>query len=393
MTGRSGGYGSGGGSGMATAPGIDSAESGPGSGTRVSRRRRNAVIIGVALAVLAGVCILSLIAGARPTSPADALSAFFAGPDGNGGGGDLSQVVWELRVPRTLLAAATGAALAVSGALAQAWTKNPMADPGIIGITAGAGFAVALGATLGVVSLQQKTLLALVGAAAIAVVVLAVARLADDPLILLLVGIAMAFALNAATTLMALHQRSVLDGIRQWTVGSTVGRGTGDVVIAAVGLAVGLVLAALAARPMDLLSMGEDAAVGLGGSPSTTRVLTASAVVVLAGSATAAVGPIAFVGFAAPHMVRRFTGPSLTRMLVPVALVGGALTLLADIVGRVIARPGEVEVSVVLAIVGAPLLVASVARPRVRARWMSPLRRGVRRPDRGPDKDGGEATA
>src|SRR5699024_4917933 len=155
-------------------------------------------------------------------------------------------------------------------------------------------------------------------------------------------------------------------GMRQWTVGSTVGRDADDLVIAACGLVLGLVPAVAAARPMDLLSMGEGAAVGLGGSPATTRTLTALAVVMLAGGATAAVGPIAFVGFAAPHIVRRFTGPSLTRMLLPVLVTGGAINLAAEELWRDVARPGEVEVSVVLAVIGAPLLIFTVARPRQR---------------------------
>ncbi|WP_182358126.1 FecCD family ABC transporter permease [Tomitella gaofuii] len=327
------------------------------------RSRRATAILVIAVAGVVAGCVLSLVVGARPTSPGAAFSALFAGPDG-GGGGDLAQVVWQLRVPRTLLALAAGAALAVSGAFAQAWTRNPLADPGIIGITAGAAFAVAVGTTLGVVALGSQALLALAGAGAVALVVLAVSRRTSDPLTLLLVGFGMAAALRAATTLLALQDSSVLDGMRQWIVGSTVGRSGGDLAIAAVGLAVGLVFAAVAARPMDLLAMGESTAVGLGGSPRTTRTLTALAVVILAGSATAAVGPIAFVGFAAPHLVRRFTGPSLSRMLIPTALVGAAITLLADVLGRVVARPGEVEVSVVLAVIGAPLLIASVVRMR-----------------------------
>ena len=328
--------------------------------------RRHGTVTVVAVAGLLLGCVLSVILGARPTSPNAAFSALFAGPTGHDPTG-LSQVVWQLRLPRTALAMLTGAALAVSGALAQAWTRNPLADPGIIGITAGSGFAIAVGVTVGVVGTGPQAMLALLGAGLVAVAILLVARLSEDPLTLLLVGFGIAASLTAGTTLLALYDTSVLDGMRQWTVGSTVGRDADDLVIAACGLVLGLVPAVAAARPMDLLSMGEGAAVGLGGSPATTRTLTALAVVILAGGATAAVGPIAFVGFAAPHIIRRFTGPTLTRMLVPVLLTGAAITLVADVVGRVIARPGEVEVSVVLAVIGAPLLIASVARPRSRA--------------------------
>src|SRR5699024_6138852 len=145
---------------------------------------------------------------------------------------DLDRVVWHLRIPRTLLALAAGGALAVSGALAQAWTRNPLADPGIIGITSGAGFAVAAGTTAGFFAPGQQALLALAGSAAVAVVVLAVSRRSADPLTLLLVGFGMAAALRAGTTLMALNDRSVLDGMRQWVVGSTAGRDADDLVVA-----------------------------------------------------------------------------------------------------------------------------------------------------------------
>lgn len=338
-----------------------------GAETARARGRRTSPIILVTGAVLVAAMAASVLIGARSTPPAETIAALVAGPGGEVGE-DLSNLVWRLRVPRTVLAVLAGASLAVAGALAQVWTRNPMADPGIIGITSGAGLAVAVAAAAGLTAPAHAALLSLAGAALVATLVLAVARRAEDPLTVLLVGVATAFALTAVTTVLALHQRSVLDGIRQWTVGSTVGRGGTDLVIAAAGLSVGLVLAAVAARPMDLLSMGADTATGLGGDPAAARTMTAAAVVVLAGCATAATGPIAFVGFAAPHLVRRFTGPALTRMLVPVALTGAAMTVLADVLGRMIARPGEVEVSVVLAVLGAPLLVAAVARPRLPAR-------------------------
>lgn len=336
---------------------------------RTGRRanRHDALVVILAIAGLIVGCVLSIVLGARPTPPGAAVAAFLAGPAGDGDP-ELIRVIWGLRIPRTVLAIVTGGALAVAGALAQAWTRNPLADPGIIGITAGSGFAVAVGATLGIVGTGQKAGLALVGAGVVAVVVLVVSRISDDPLTLLLVGVGMAATLTAGTTLMALHDSSVLDGMRQWTVGSTVGRDVDDLAIAVSGLVLGLVPAVAVARPMDLWVMGEETAVGLGGSPIATRTLTALAVVILAGSATAAVGPIAFVGFAAPHIVRRFTGPTLTRMLTPVLLTGAVVTLVADVLGRVIARPGEVEVSVVLSVIGAPLLIAAVARPHQRAR-------------------------
>ncbi|WP_295624553.1 iron ABC transporter permease [uncultured Corynebacterium sp.] len=325
-------------------------------------RRRSAPATLIAVGALLAALAASLLIGARPTAPAEVVAVLFAGPDAVGHGGDLGHVVWDLRVPRTLLALAVGASMAMAGAIAQSWTRNPLADPGIIGITAGAGLAVAVGLTLGVTGAVARAPLAVLGAAVAALIVFGATRASADPLTLILVGVGASAAFTAATTLLALQSNAVLDGMRQWTVGTLAGKGTGDVVLAAVGFAAGGAVAAVAARSMDLLAMGDDAAAGLGASPGVTRAAMLAAIVVLAGAATGAVGPIAFVGFAAPHLARTWSGPSLVRLLPAAAVAGAALTLFADVVGRVIARPGEVEVSVVLALVGAPLFILAVRK-------------------------------
>ena len=155
--------------------------------------------------------------------------------------------------------------------------------------------------------------------------------------------------------------------MRQWTVGSLSGRTTGDAALAVGGLVLGAAVAAAFARSMDLLAMGDDAAAGLGASPGAIRAAMLVAVVVLAGAATAAVGPVAFVGFAAPHLIRPLTGPSLVRLLPAAAAAGAALTVFADVAGRMVLRPGEIEVSIVLALVGAPLFVYAVRKGEHRA--------------------------
>lgn len=299
----------------------------------------------------------SLLLGSRTLAPTEVGAALI----GNGGE-DTSNIVWGLRAPRTVLALAAGASLAVAGALAQSWTRNPLADPGFIGVTAGASFAAALSSLLGVGSVAGRGAASLVGAAAASVLVVAVSRRARSPLTLILVGVGVDAALRSAAGLIGLFDTDVLDAMRRWTVGSTFGRGVPDVAIAVVGLALGLGVAALSARPLDLLAMGEEASLALGGSPRTARALAAVGVVVLAGSATAAVGPVAFVGFAAPHLVRRVVGPQLTRMVVPTALLGAAMVLSADVVGRLVMRPGELEMSIVVALIGAPALIAAVNR-------------------------------
>lgn len=281
---------------------------------------------------------------------------------GPGSHTDDGTVVWGLRFPRTILAAAAGASLAVAGAFAQSWTRNPLADPGIIGLTAGASFFVAIFFTFGLTSSAWTALAAIIGAALTAAVVVAATRKAQDSLTLILVGVGMTWALTSASTLLALQSDRIFDGMRQWTVGSTVGKDGGDIAIALAGLILGLVLASLTCRPMDILALGDDTASGLGSSPNITRALAGLVVVTFAGMATAAVGPIVFVGFAAPHLVRPFTGPTLSRMYIPVALAGATLTVVADIIGRLVMRPGELEVSIVLAIIGAPFLIAAVVK-------------------------------
>lgn len=313
---------------------------------------------GLLAAAAAAAVAASLLLGSRTVSPGDVADALRGVGDA-----EIRGIVWDLRVPRTLVAFAVGASLAVAGVLAQAWTGNPLADPGFIGITAGASFAVALGTAVGAaVGAGATAGLAFVGAAAAAGVVMLVARRARSPLTLILVGVGVDAALRSGAMLIGLFDTDVLDGMRHWTVGSTFGRGYGDAAVAWAGLGAGGVCAALAARPLDLLALGEETSLALGGSPRLARACAALGVVLLAGCATAAAGPVAFVGFAAPHVMRRVVGPQVRALLLPTALFGGTMVLLADVAGRLILRPGELEMSVVLAFLGAPVLIAAVHR-------------------------------
>lgn len=326
--------------------------------------RRTAGVVALATAALLLALVAGIAFGARWLPLDEVVRALAAGPGAPVD--DAHVLVWDLRVPRTVLAALAGASLAIAGAFSQSWTRNPLADPGIVGITAGASFMVALFFTLGLTGGLWGAGAALLGAALAAAIVVLTTRRTQDPVTLILVGFGVTTALGAASTLLALQSSAVLDAMRQWVVGSTVGKDGTDLAIAATGLVVGIMLAAAAARPMDVLALGDDAAAGLGSSPAATRGLAGLVVVVLAGLTTAAVGPIVFVGFAAPHLVRPFTGPSLVRMLVPVALVGAALTVVGDVLGRLVMQPGELEVSVVLAFFGAPFLILAVARGMAR---------------------------
>ncbi|KKO81737.1 hypothetical protein WU86_07730, partial [Corynebacterium xerosis] len=203
----------------------------------------------VALAVALIACAAaSVFIGARPTVPAEVLAVLRDGPSAATAAtsvfGDLAHVVWELRVPRTILGLAVGASLAMAGAIAQSWTRNPLADPGIIGITSGAGFAVAAGMTVGLADRSVRAPLAMAGAAAAALIVFGASRASADPLTLILVGVGASAAFTAATTLLALQSHAVLDGMRQWTVGSLSGSGTGDAALAVGGLVLGAAVAA-----------------------------------------------------------------------------------------------------------------------------------------------------
>lgn len=313
---------------------------------------RKTFLVALILASLA-LAVASLALGSRSIPPDEVIAALR-----RAGEQDIRDIVWNLRMPRTFLAYFAGAALAVAGVLAQSWTRNPLADPGFIGITAGASFFVALGAAIGIATTTgMRTTLALAGAGITTLLVLAVSRRFRDPLTLILVGAGVSAALGSGAVIIGLYSTDVLDSMRRWTIGSTFGRGPKDVAIAGIGLLIGLACAAMAARPLDLLAMGEESSLALGGSPTTARVGAALSVVVLAGSATAATGPIAFVGFAIPHIVRRAVGPSVATMILPSALLGGCAVLAADIIGRLIVGNSELEMSIVLAIVGAPFLI------------------------------------
>lgn len=318
--------------------------------TRAQSHKLLLVALILASLVLA---VASLTLGSRSIPPGEVIAALHGA-----GEQDIHDIVWNLRMPRTFLAYFAGAALAVAGVLAQSWTRNPLADPGFIGVTAGASFFVAIGTAIGIAtSTGMRTTLALAGAGITTLLVLAVSRRFQDPLTLVLVGAGVSAALGSGAMIIGLYSTDVLDSMRRWTIGSTFGRGPEDVAIAGIGLVIGLACAAMAARPLDLLAMGEESSLALGGSPTTARVGAALSVVVLAGSATAATGPIAFVGFAIPHIVRRVVGPSVATMLLPSALLGGCAVLAADIIGRLIVGSSELEMSIVLAVVGAPFLI------------------------------------
>lgn len=329
---------------------------------RASRRRLGLV---VALAVLLIACVLSVTFGSRVVAWSDVVAGVLHPEPGN-----LAQAAVHARVPRTLLGLLVGAALGLSGALLQGATRNPLADPGILGLTQGASLAVVIAlAWFGVGALRAHVLVALIGAGIAAAVVYGVGSLGREgptPLKVTLAGAATAAAASSLTSMVLLTHTDVLDVFRFWQVGS-LGRADAATITQVLPfLVLGTLMALASSRGLDTLALGDDAAVGLGRHPGRVRLLAAGSAVLLAGAATAATGPIGFVGLTMPHLARSFTGPDHRWVLPYSAVLGAGLLVAADVLGRVVARPQDLEVGVVAALLGAPVLIAIVRRTKVR---------------------------
>ncbi|MFI5835709.1 FecCD family ABC transporter permease [Micromonospora sp. NPDC051300] len=318
-------------------------------------------LVGVA-AALAGAALLSLAVGSQHV-PFGTVLAALAHPD------DAirdSLIVTEVRLPRTLVGLLAGAALGLAGAVVQAVTRNPLADPGILGVNAGAGLFVVVGISVfGVTSLAGYVWFGFAGAAVAAVVVYAIGALGRGgatPVKLAIAGTALTAAILSITTAVLVTDVQTYDQFRFWQVGSLSGRGLD---IARQGLPfvfVGMVIALASTRSLNALALGDDVATSVGQDVARARLVAAVAVVVLCGAATAMAGPLVFVGLVVPHVARIITGPD-HRWLLPYAMMlAPLLLLLADVLGRIVARPGEVQVGIVTAVLGAPVFVALARR-------------------------------
>lgn len=317
------------------------------------------------LVVLVAVsAMMSLAIGSRWIDPSTVLHVLFD-PDGS----DESVIVHELRIPRTIVGVLVGMALGTAGALMQGHTRNPLADPGLLGVGAGASFAVVIAISVfGVGSLSGYVWFAIAGAAIASVVVFAIGSAGGKgptPLNLVLAGAAIAALLESLTSSVIVRDQATLDDYRFWVVGSLAGRDMEVAVQVAPFIAVGMVVAIAHAPALNVLSLGEDVARALGQRVALSRAIGLSAIMLLTGAATAACGPIAFLGLVVPHIARHYTGPD-HRWLIPYsAAMGAVLMLVADVIGRVVARPGELQVGIVLAVVGAPFFIALVRRRRL----------------------------
>ncbi|WP_440708584.1 FecCD family ABC transporter permease [Herbiconiux sp. YIM B11900] len=339
----------------------------PVSGAAVVRRPRRlrALWLLAVTVILLALTVASVMIGSREVDWADAVAAFTGRADGFGG------AAVEKRIPRTLLAVLAGAALGVSGAVMQGVTRNPLADPGILGVNMGASLAVVTGiAWFGLSSAGLQIWVAIGGAALAAVFVYTVGSLGRGgatPLKLALAGAATSAALVSFISAIVLPRADIGDAVRSWQIGG-VGGGTFAAVQQVLPfLLAGFAICLLSARGLNSLALGDELAAGLGERVAVARGAAAVGAVVLCGAVTAVTGPIAFVGLVVPHACRLLVGVDHRWLLPFSAVTGAALLTAADILGRIVARPAEIDVGIITALIGAPFFIFIVRRQKVRA--------------------------
>lgn len=332
----------------------------------MARTRRLVLVVALLMAALVVLLVAGLAIGSRliPTGTVmDALTNFDPGSDDQ-------LVIRFSRLPRTLIGVLAGAALGLAGVLTQSLTRNALAEPGTLGVNAGAAVGVIIGLiATGGASIMVYVWFAFAGAALTSVLVHRLGRTGRsgvDPARLVLAGAALSIVLSALTRALILSaDATVYESFRSWATGSLQGRGWESLPVVGACLVVGLLISLALAGPLDSVSLGTDMATALGVNIRLTWTLANAAIVVLAGGATAACGPIAFIGLASPHIARAVSGPN-HRLLLPVsALLAAVLLLLADVIGRIVVFPGEIGAGVMTALIGSPFFIHLVRRGRV----------------------------
>ena len=322
------------------------------------------LVLGV-LSVL--LCLVSLAVGSHSLTLEEVAGAFLPGRTTVA-----SVIVWQLRMPRTVLAVMVGASLAVAGVVMQGLTRNPLAEPGILGINAGASLSVVLSMSLlGLTDVSDFLWFAFAGAALAAFLVhlMSVPSADAGPARLVLAGVALGASLRSITGTITMYDSVTFDSYRFWVLGSLADRDAVLLVWVVPFLAVGLVLALVSGLTLNALALGEEQAKALGVSPRRARALALTSITLLCGASTAAVGPISFVGLVVPQVLRLALGADQRRLLAVSLVAGPVLLLAADVVGRVILESGEMEAGVVTAFIGGPvLLVMVIQRMGVRGR-------------------------
>ncbi|MGW5866645.1 FecCD family ABC transporter permease [Streptomyces sp. NPDC055239] len=333
----------------------------------MSKRARPALLVTLLCALLAVLCVLSIALGAASIPPDQVVRALF----GHAPSRLVENIVWSARVPRTTLGIAAGAALGLSGALMQALTRNPLADPGILGVSAGASLAIVLAVgVLGVGSFHGYVWFAFAGALVASVVVYLLGRLGRSgltPVKLALAGVAVTSLLSSLTSAIALTDPDALDRYRFFSAGSMADQDGATVLRILPFVAVGAALALACAPALNSLALGDDVAASLGRRLGLIRLQGVAAVTLLTGAAVAVIGPVVFIGLVVPHVARVLAqlagiGPDHRWLLPLSAVLAPCLLLAADIVGRVVARPTEIQAGVVVAFIGGPFFIAMVRR-------------------------------
>lgn len=322
------------------------------------RGRRTLATTAALVAAVVGVSALSVLIGSRWIAPGTLFDP--ASP---------LHAVALARLDRTILGLAVGGALGLVGALMQGLTRNPVADPGILGINAGASLAMVVGlASFDISDQQVHVWLAFAGAAAAMVLVHGIAAFGRDgatPVKVAIAGAAITAGVTSWTTALLLTDKQTMESFRYWQVGTVGGRDLDLLISTLPFLGAGLVLGLTSVRRLNALALGDDVARGLGRRVGLDRLVLGIAIVLLAGCATALAGPIAFVGLMVPHAVRAVVGPDYRRVL-PLSLLGGAVLLVAaDVLGRVVLPPSEMQVGIMAALVGVPFFLALVRRGRI----------------------------
>ncbi|MFF5938974.1 iron chelate uptake ABC transporter family permease subunit [Streptomyces sp. NPDC012508] len=327
-------------------------------------RRHSVRAVGLvaAVGVLLLVCVLSVMIGAKPVPLGDVWHGLF---QNTGVGNDV--IIHDVRVPRTLLGLLVGVALGLSGAVMQGLTRNPLAEPGLLGVNAGAAAAVVSAiAFLGITDVSDYIWFAFAGAAVVSVVVYVLGgSRSSTPVRLALAGTAATAALYGYVNAVQLLNSAALDRLRFWTVGSLASADMETVRRVAPFILVGVVLALLISRPLNAMELGDDTARALGADLNRTRVIAMAAVTLMCGAATAACGPIVFLGLMVPYLVRAITGPDMRWILPYAAVLSPVLLLGSDVVGRLVARPAELQVGIVTALIGGPVFIRLVRRKRM----------------------------
>jgi iron complex transport system permease protein len=305
----------------------------------------------------------SLLVGPATIDIGASLAALF------GGGSEPARIVmWEIRLPRAILGVSVGATLGLAGAALQGYLRNPLADPGVLGISASASFGAVLAFYFGAAAVAPLALplSAMAGAAGAAMLVRLLAGRDAGTLTLILAGVAISSLAGALTTLalnLAPNPFAALE-ILFWMLGSLSDRSMAHVWLALPFMVLGWLLMAMSARTLDALTLGEDVAATLGESPKRAQLLIIAGASIAVGAATAVAGAIAFVGLVVPHLLRRFVGSRPSALLPASALGGAVLVLLADIAVRLIAPERDIKLGVLTALIGAPFFLRLVLETR-----------------------------